>query len=236
MIGDTSPNPWLLIADADDTLLGDDIALRALWASCEAAGVWIVVNSSRPIDSVEPDIPRWFEPIGIIGALGTEIVLDGTFVDFWPTRFGSWDRSIVHDALAAERFEPHAEEYQSEFKVSFAVPGPGIERARTAIEATGLPSRIIESGESNFDVIPLGAGKRPAAEFVASRLSTSPDRVATAGDSLNDLDLLSFGHGIVVGNASRDLLTRAATLGLSPTAAHRARGVLEGLRHFGAVA
>ena len=236
MIGDTFPDPWLLIADADDTLLGDDIALRSLWSCCEAAGVWIVVNSSRPIDSVEPDLPRWFDPIGIIGALGTEIVLDGAYVESWPTRFGRWDRKRPHDALVAEGFEPHPDEYQSEFKVSFTVPPSGRERAHTALEATGLACRIIESGESNFDVTPRGAGKRAAAEFVATRLSATPDRIATAGDSLNDLDLLSFGHGIVVGNASRELLARASTLGLSPTSAHRARGVLEGLRDCGAVA
>ena len=236
MIGDTFPDPWLLIADADETLLGDDVALRSLWASCQAAGVWIVVNSSRPIDSVEPDIPAWLDPLGIIGAMGTEIVLDGTYVESWPVRFGSWDRSLAHRALAAEGFEPHHDEFQAEFKVSFAVPPSGLERARTAIESTSLPCRIIESGESDFDVIPRGAGKRAAAEFVAFRLSATPDRVATAGDSLNDLDMLSFGHGIVVGNASRDLLARAASLGISPTSAHRARGVLEGLRHLGAVA
>lgn len=233
--GDDNEGSWLLIADADNTLLGDRAGLRQLKVGCEAAGVRIVVNTSRPLPSIDPDIPSWLAPVGVIAAMGTQIRLEGTRVRSWESRFEGWDRDSIRGALLAAGFTPHREELQARFKVSFEVPPDRSDRARELVQTTGQPSLIVESGVADFDVIPAGAGKRAAAEFVAARLGAHPERVATAGDSLNDIDMLHFGNGIVVGNASPGLRARAATLGLRPMLGHRAHGVLEGLRRMGAV-
>lgn len=190
----------------------------------------VVLNSSRPIDSVRASID--WNPAGIIGALGTEIDLDGTHLADWSGRFAHFDRSPIDDALTGLGCTPHHREFQTRFKASFLVSPTQREVARQAVAATGIEARIIESSPSNFDVIPANAGKGAAALHVAQTLGVPADRLVTAGDSANDLDLVSVGQGVVVGNATQELTANLNDSVYHATENHAA-GVIEGLRHHG---
>lgn len=227
---------WLLVSDVDGTLTGDLGALAHLIETVSGR-VRTVLNSSRPIASVRRTLlgfPGSWMPAGIIGALGTEIELDGRPVVEWGARFGSWDRDPIDAAMAGLGVAPHALEYQTIRKASFTVPADRCDEARRAVAATGVPSEVLVSGESDFDVVPPGAGKGPAASFVARSLGVAPDRVVTAGDALIDADLVRVGRGILVGNATDEVLAAA------PGTVYRAKGVfaagvLEGLVEHGAL-
>jgi hydroxymethylpyrimidine pyrophosphatase-like HAD family hydrolase len=66
-------------------------------------------------------------------------------------------------------------------------------------------------------------------------LEVPPERVVTAGDSLNDLAMFKTGfQGVMVGNAEPALVNAFPTMKRTYRArAHGCAGIVEGLRHFG---
>lgn len=233
-----SNQPWLLVTDIDDTFLGgDDASWQLLAEAFEATPDFsLVLNSSRPRDSVVATLqalPRAFSPTGIVTAMGTEIWLEDRQDAEWTSRFGSWDRSAIDEIMSRLGARPHADEFQTPFKASFAVPPDLRDEARAAIEAA-QPSQVIASGESDFDVLPPGAGKGAATLRVAELLGVDPaQQLLVAGDSKNDLAMFEVSNrGILVGNARAELRDAVDPARAYQASAPRAAGILEGLRHF----
>lgn len=229
---------WLLVSDADDTLLGHPEGLRRLTRLLSHhREVGVVVNSSRPVKSVSASFRpiKGFRPNGFIGALGTEVEIAGRRARGWGSRFGHWDRQIIHDTLAGLGFKPHVDEYQGSHKVSFTVPPERWHEARKAVYDTRLAIQVIESVPANFDVLPRAAGKAAAARYAARRLGVPLERVVTAGDSANDWDLLRVGFGVAVGNARFELRRRVQDTAVYLARHQRALGVIEGLTVAGAL-
>jgi sucrose-phosphate synthase len=229
---------WLLITDVDDTLLGDAAALRVLARALrhEPRG-GIVLNSSRPIRSIRRTLATLpldgtIEPDAIVGALGTEVEIGGLIDASWPERFAGFDRGPVDAVMGRLGFPPHEAAYQTRHKASFTVlEGSQLDDASRALRALDAPLRWIHSGGRNLDVIPNTAGKHAPVLHLAERLSVPLDAILTAGDSLNDLDLLeATRRSIVVGNA--DPAVRHALAdhpGTYFASGDRAWGVLDGL-------
>jgi hypothetical protein len=227
---------WLLISDVDGTLTGDADALAELLEEMSEQ-VRVVLSSSRPVASVRRTVKDWpgsWIPAGIVGALGTEIEIAGQPDEPWNQRFLQWDRRPVDALMAEAGFEAHPAEYQTPAKASFSVPSDRWDETRAAIADLGVEAKILVSAPSNFDVLAPGSGKEPAARHVAAALGVAPDRVATAGDEVIDLDMLSFGLGILVGNA-RDEVRAATPDGVYHAEQPFAAGVREGLVSMGAL-
>ena len=235
---------WLFVSDVDDTLLGDDEALARLASALENArdAIQIAYNSSRPIASVLKSIavqPRLPVPDYVIGALGTEIACapDWSLLDGYASRLNDdWWRDEIATWMNGLGFQPHADEYQTRFKVSYDVPGEeNHRRIVTRLEALGYRVKVIYSGDKNLDIIPAGAGKGEAADYLRRRLGLEVDRVVVAGDSANDRDLFKTSFkGIVVANADRVMQALSGSH-IYHTRASYAAGVLEGLQHWGVV-
>ena len=226
---------WLLVSDIDDTLAGDDEGIAAF----SRHQVRLVLNSSRPLGSVRETMagfPAELRIDGVITALGTEILLDGALQTDWTDRFAGWDRGPVDDLMARAGMQPHPAEMQTPFKASFSVPCERWDEFHTAVRAAAPASRIIASGDSDFDVIPALGGKDHATLWVAGRLGIDPARLIVAGDSGNDLAMfLAAGKAIAVGNARAELLDRADPARTYFAKGTRAWGLIEGLRHWGAL-
>lgn len=232
------PSPdWLLVSDVDDTFAGDDEGIVAFSEQC--GGVRLVLNSSRPLASVRRTLSRFpvVVPVdGIIAGLGTEIMLDGTLRLDWTERFAGWDRAPVDAVMQAAGMTAHPAEMQTAYKASFAVPQGRWRAMKDAVRAAMPGSRVITSGESDFDVIPAAGGKDHSALWVAARLGISPDRLIVAGDSGNDLAMFhAAGKAIAVGNARPELITAADPWRTHFATAPRAWGLIEGLRQWGAI-
>lgn len=225
---------WLLVSDVDDTLCGDEAALREFsrWG-----GFRLVLNSSRPRVSVVRTMagfPRGLRVDGLITALGTEILLDGEVVAEWTARFSGWDRSILDEWMDRSGFSAHAEEFQTRCKASFRVPRARWAEVSRAVRAILPGSRVIVSGDSDFDVVPAEAGKDRAALFVADLLGIHRDHLIVAGDSGNDLDVFEATEkAIAVGNARPELIERADPGRTCFAKAGHAAGILEGLQFWG---
>jgi hydroxymethylpyrimidine pyrophosphatase-like HAD family hydrolase len=229
---------WLLVSDVDNTLVGDDAALRRFVdAAGRCAPLIVALNSSRPTASVRRTLSGlpFDVPIrALIGGMGTQIEIDGEPDGPWAERFNGWDRAPIDRVMAKLGHRPHDAEFQTPLKASFAVEPEAQDRAERAVRDTGVPVRIVRSGQSDFDVIPIGADKGEATLHLTDRLGVRFDRLIVAGDSANDLAMFHAAPmGIVVGNA-RDELRRALTgNGTYLARAERAQGVLEGLRFWG---
>ena len=240
-IGETETRPWLLISDIDETLTGDRAAMRQLGRAIqrESDRLWFAVNSSRPKLSVartlKEEFPPELEPDAIITALGTEISVNGAALDEWPRRFGDWPREDIFGLVYGFGHQPHRAEFQTEFKVSFAIEGADAQRkVFDALREAEYPIKVISSGVSDFDIIPPDAGKDMASLYLAETLGNAPDDIITAGDSGNDLAMFRIGRGsIAVANARQELLEAMPVETSYHSPRRHAAGVLDGLIHYG---
>jgi len=231
----------LLVTDLDGTLIGAGDVTRSLVSWCRRRQVAIVYNTGRTWASArmllrDLGLP-W--PDALVTGVGTEIRYrrggppDHAWQDWVSAR---WDRQAVEAVARTLGFElvrqpPIA---QGRFKVSFEVLEPAIAAEFFArLQQARLWVHGMLTEDRWVDVIPFRAGKGAAAAHVTMRLGLSPENMLAAGDSENDIGLLSrSGPAVAVGNATRNLLGR-----LSPPVfrAHQpeAAGILEGMRHFG---
>ncbi|MGI8823683.1 MAG: HAD-IIB family hydrolase [Acidimicrobiia bacterium] len=225
---------WLLISDVDDTLTGDDRALRTLIEALADAGtVRLALNSSRPIASVAKTIAQLtvtVEPDAMVGALGTEIEVEGMPRHRWQERFAGWDRHPIDQVMARLGWPGHADELQTPFKASFAVPEEAWTEAERRIGATGVAARFVRSAPDDFDVIPVTAGKEAPIRYLAEQLGIDPGAVVAAGDGANDATLLlAAPRAIAVANATPQLRHAIGGGRVYVAAAPHAAGILEGL-------
>jgi len=145
----------------------------------------------------------------------------------WSARLDEgWDlgimRDIAHAALDAvghseAHWRPEAE--QNEHKLTLGVrEGRSAEALAEAVRrgaaARGLSAKVVASGTGGWrylDVVSAQAGKLESLEYVREALGFGSEATLAAGDSGNDILLLSGrSRGVVVGNAQPDLAAWAA--------------------------
>lgn len=240
-MGDGDPSsPWLLVSDIDDTLTGDREALERLCdaVSGEREGLLFALNSSRPSASVDATVadyfPDGFRPDATITGMGTEIRVNGEWLEEWRERFSRWPRQEIVALVEGLGFKPHADIYQTPGKASFAVPGQkAVLAVLDRLTDRQLPFESVFSGTSDLDILAPGAGKDRAARFLAEYLGIPPENIVAAGDSGNDLAMFRMAaKSIAVGNARQELVGAMPSTTYHATA-HHAAGVHEGLIRFG---
>jgi len=235
----------MLISDIDGTLVGDGPdadALAALAGALERAGMGFGVASGRRLELVEQAIADFGlpEPQVIICDVGTEI-------RYGPSRLAdrgyrrhlehAWKPQRVREVLLELGLEPQGDEAQTPRKVSFYLSEeerlPEIERA---LDDAGLRRRLIWSHGRFLDLLPHRAGKGSAIRYLATKWGLDPKRIAVAGDSGNDREMLTARFpGIVVGNHAPELEDLRGKRGVRFVSEPHARGVLQGLQELGFV-
>ena len=241
MDDDGLPAPWLLVSDIDDTLTGDRAALDALWNAVRHSThpLKFALNSSRPSASVDETIatyfPENFAPDAIITGLGTEIRVNGDWLEEWSAAFADWPREEIVALVSRMGFEPHPPQFQTPGKASFAVPGKEAYALVIAeLERNHLPFQALFSGESDLDLLAPGAGKDAASRYLAEFYGIMPEKIIAAGDSGNDLAMFkAAGRAIAVGNARRELIDAMPMEKTYLAKSHHAAGVHEGLVELG---
>ncbi len=98
------------------------------------------------------------------------------------------------------------------------------------LRAEGYPGvNYVQSDADYIELLPAGASKGAALEWLAGHLGVPLDRVAAVGDQMNDLDMLRrAGLGVAVANAAPELKRHADLV----TGAAFGEGVAEVLGHL----
>jgi len=230
---------WLF-TDIDGTFLGGDAAdQRALRDYLQAPDrrIGLVYCSGRSLQHVLPDIDNGvlLQPDAIIGDVGTGL-WDARGAPLCPlthrwieTRWRDGARRVqqvlvgIRGITAQIGTGPRRASYYYEQREA-------AERAEQAIAPLGYDTLI--SGGRYLDVLPRGVNKGFAVRRLMDLWSLQPDRVMTAGDTLNDLSMLRLPvQAVAVGNADAELRAGLRDAKhVRHTRAAGAGGILEALR------
>ena len=244
----------LLVSDIDYTLIHDDDpeagdveALERLGEVLRASKVAFAVASGRSLELVQEALDAHPMPLPavVISSVGSEIHYAGGDTEDrrWLPDDGfarhlqhQWDRDAVRDVLAGiEGIAPQEDEAQRRFKLSYFVDDEALaETARRALREAGLKATVIYSHGAFLDVLPPRASKGKAVRFLGQKWGFANQRIAVAGDSGNDEEMLRGpAKAIVVGNFAPELAHLQGKRGVYVAEGTYAAGVLEGLRHWG---
>ncbi|MEL6187991.1 MAG: HAD-IIB family hydrolase [Myxococcota bacterium] len=161
-----------------------------------------------------------------------------------------WDAAGVRKALAElPGLLEQGSEHQNPFKQSYfiepaqrdSVWGEVTRRVHGQFDEVLVESHDPKAHHGLLDVLPSGATKRTALEFVAQALQADKSEVVFCGDSGNDILPMTAGfRGVVVGNADEQLtaevrrqLQRDPSLKVYFARGNYTSGVLEGAAHWG---
>ncbi|MFP4502686.1 MAG: HAD-IIB family hydrolase [Candidatus Hydrogenedentota bacterium] len=242
---------FLLISDIDNTLLGNDEGLDELRKVIEdnRDRMGFGVASGRHVDAVREVLEaNKVPPLDVcICSVGAEIYYgtDYLFDKGWASHLRpKWRPERIHEALDALPWlslQPD-EKTQREFKISYDLDTSQISADEAlplvyeALSRARVPHNIIFSHGAFIDILPARASKGKAIRYIATKWNIPLEKVASAGDSGNDRDMLqgSRTSGIIVGNYAEELEPlRKSSARVYFAEGHCAAGITEGLRHYG---
>ena len=237
--------PFLLATDVDGTLLGDEQGVAQLHAFVERyrASLRLAYVTGRYLFSVRKLVEerRLPAPDYVCSNVGTEISAWDDPQNAAGRKYAArispdWDLEKIYTEGMGEgiRLQDFGED-QPPFQAGFFWDGrpESLEAFRQRLaDHDGL--RILPSYGEFIDVLPAGFGKGEAVRFLQQELGLAPERVVVAGDAGNDAEMFETGlQGILPANALDELKAVANQAWHYQSPFPAARGVLDGLHHFG---
>ncbi|HYA32960.1 MAG TPA: HAD-IIB family hydrolase [Candidatus Bathyarchaeia archaeon] len=231
----------LLATDVDNTLTGDPAAYLSLvdLLSAHQRVVAAYVTGRDKVQMFDIMVAECLHaPDYVLCNVGTEIYEGPDYQrdNAWTRHIDRlWDRLELSQALATI---PHLfqQSRQFEFKQSYHLFRNAdlvIQEIHKRLDEIGIAHKVVYSSGTDLDVIPEKAGKGAAVEYIRKRLRIHPGDVLAAGDSGNDIELLSAGFlAVVVGNHKSELNTDALPGDVYWARKNYAAGIIEGIQHF----
>ena len=230
----------LLVSDLDNTLTGCPEGIRRFRRFMERREeIGFVVATGRSIVEARRLVRDWGlpPPLAWITSVGTEVYRDEggelTFDHEYASYIDAdWDPKAVDslldgcpDLVAQPSYE------QRPYKRSYFVENEGraaeIERL---LQSGGVAARVVFSHARLLDVLPPKAGKAAAMNYLTDRLKVPSSQVFAAGDSGNDVDMLTAcENAILVGNHSKEVASLATRSNVYRSRRENASGALEGV-------
>lgn len=231
----------LLATDLDGTFLAGDPEDRLSLYQTIAAHpeIKLAYVTGRSLEAVLPLLadPTLPQPDFIIADVGATLVHGDSLQPIQPLQ-SVVDARWPGEPQVASAIEPFGLERQDVPQARrcsyFCTPEQAANPALREI-ADELGCDLLYSAELYLDFLPKGVNKGSSLQALADWLELSHDQVLAAGDTLNDLSMLSASfHGVCVGQSEAALLD--ATRSHSRTL-HASRpgcgGILEAFAHFG---
>jgi glucosylglycerol-phosphate synthase len=231
----------LLATDLDGTFLAGDPEDRLSLYQTIAAHpeIKLAYVTGRSLEAVLPLLadPTLPQPDYIIADVGATLVHGDSLQPIQPLQ-SVVDARWPGESQVAGAIEPFGLERQDVPQARrcsyFCTPEQAANPALREI-ADELGCDLLYSAELYLDFLPRGVNKGSSLQALADWLELDHDQVLAAGDTLNDLSMLSASfHGVCVGQSEAALLD--ATRSHSRTL-HASRpgcgGILEAFAHFG---
>ncbi len=230
----------LLVTDLDDTLTGDDEALRTLLERLETTdkkvgfGIATGRTLGEAIDLLEELDVR--VPDVLITAAGTQLHYGRHLLPdrSWERQIRyRWDRDEVERVVGSIEGLELAPQAGTPYRLRYRIDPehtPSLKEIQRHVRKRGLRVTTILDHEVYLDVVPMRASPGLAIRFFCFKWNLEPERLLVAGDSGNDWDMLSGDTlGVVVSNHTQELeRLRGRSRVYFATSPH-AWGILEGL-------
>ena len=230
----------LLVSDLDNTLTGCPEGIRRFRRFMERRQeIGFVVATGRSIVEARRLVRDWElpTPLAWITSVGTEVYRDEggeLMLDQEYSRFidADWNPEAVASLLSGYPglvAQPSYE--QRPYKRSFFVENEGhAAEIEKLVRCKGVAARVVFSHSRLLDILPSKAGKAAAMNYVADRLKVPASHVFAAGDSGNDVDMLTAcENAILVGNHAEEVASLAARGNVYRSRRENASGALEGV-------
>ena len=230
----------LLVSDLDNTLTGCPEGIRRFRRFMKRREeIGFVVATGRSIVEARRLVRDWGlpAPLAWITSVGTEVyrdeggelMLDHEYASYIEA---DWDAVAVDslldgypDLVAQPSYE------QRPYKRSYFVENEGLAaEIEKVLRSGGVAARMVFSHSRLLDILPPKAGKAAAMHYVAERLKVPESNIFAAGDSGNDVDMLTAcENAILVGNHSKEVAPLAARSNVYRSQREHASGALEGV-------
>ena len=230
----------LLVSDLDNTLTGCRNGIRRFRSFMERREeIGFVVATGRSIVEARRLVRDWDlpAPLAWITSVGTEIYLQEGGELLLDQKFSrsieaDWDPDAVDNLLAGHPYlVPQPIYEQRPHKRSYFVENEG--RAREIerlLRSRDVMARVVFSHGRLLDVLPPRAGKAAAMKYVAGHFNVPSSQVFAAGDSGNDVDMLTAcENAILVGNHAEEVAALAERSNVYRSQRENASGALEGV-------
>ncbi|MFH7320665.1 HAD-IIB family hydrolase [Desulfurivibrio sp. D14AmB] len=233
----------LLITDIDNTLVGDEPAMRELLELLDQHRQKVAwgLATGRSLEATrllltEHDIPA---PDIIIAAVGTEIYYGPDFGgdNGWQQHLShQWKPAAIRKALASLSFlDPQEGESQHPFKISYFMADDREQLARVhfALQKRKLHYTLEFSHGQFLDILPYRASKSKALRYLSYKWNIPLPGIMICGDSGTDAQMLRGDTcGVVVGNYSKELESLRGQRKMYFSKKEYAAGILDGIRHY----
>ena len=247
----TDMSPFLFVTDLDNTLVGDDAALKKLNQKLAEhrqkhdSKIVYATGRSLYLYRLLAEAKSLLPPDALITAVGTEMYFDRQQSQYdpeWASILSQgWDREeIVAIASQFEQLQPQPKSEQNPFKISYYLAETEAEsiltELKTALEKKGFDIKLIYSAGQDLDLLPKNGDKGLAVQFLRKKWNIAPEKTIVCGDSGNDISMFKGQEkGLIVANAKPELLqwyennrNESNYLAKSDCAG----GIIEGLKHF----
>jgi sucrose-phosphate synthase len=236
-----------LLVDIDDTLLGNDEAVKRLtdYLKERKEHLGFGVATGRDVYSAQEVLERYNLPYldVIVSSVGSEIhyANHSQYDNGWEAHISKgWKPEKIMEVMKELGFVEMqtGENTQRTYKISYWLKDgydaqEYLPLIHNALSEKRLAYHLIFSHGSYIDILPYRAGKGKAIRYLSNKWNIPAKKIITAGNSGNDADMLNgVLNGIVVGNHTPELerLKKSSNVYFSPE--YYADGVLDGLQHF----
>lgn len=230
----------LLATDLDGTLVGDKNSLNKLFdfydsQSYEVSLVYITGRHYQSALSLieEENLPV---PHVLITDVGTGIYT-GNQLDpdlEWTNRLEqSWTPEKI-EAIAQTISGLVSQDLPITNRCSYFASDPAVVSTfQSELDKAGIPHKLIYSGSRDVDILPAESGKGQALQYILDKYKLSEAKLLVAGDSGNDVEMLTMGFpSVIVGNAQPELLAQPEHPSIYRAEQKFAGGIHEAWSHF----
>lgn len=230
----------ILATDLDGTLVGDTAGLQQLldFYAQQSYEVSLIYITGRHFSSVLSLIETEKLPIPqiLVTDVGTQIYTGEHFEEDkeWTAQMQQdWMPERI-DQIAADIPGIVKQQLPITNRCSFYATDPSsVEDFKQRLEAADIPHKLIFSGGKDLDVLPKASGKGQALTYLLDKYQIQDANLLIAGDSGNDLEMLSLGlPSVIVGNAQPELLESPEHPSVFRATKGFAGGIHEAWNHF----